>query len=123
MNSACEELKHRLDIWTGEDFRWVIDNIEAIFIDISNYDPLAGSSFIYLPPQLNNPNKGLINTKNKDNECFKCCHIRFIIPQDKHPERIKKQDKEIAKTLDYKVLISLWKLEIMQLLRKDLILM
>ena len=107
MNSACEELKHRLDIWTGEDFRWVIDNIEAIFIDISNYDPLAGSSFIYLPPQLNNPNKGLINIKNKDNECFKCCHIRFTIPQDKHPERIKKQDKEIAKTLDYKVLISL----------------
>ena len=26
----------------------------------------------------------------KDNECFKLCHIRFIIPQDKHTERIKK---------------------------------
>ena len=55
MNSAYEELKHRLDIWTGEGSRWVIDNIEAIFIDISNYDPLAGSSYIYLPPELYNP--------------------------------------------------------------------
>ena len=43
-----------------------------------------------------------INLKNKDNECFKQCHIRVINPQDKHPERIKKQDKEIAKTLDYR---------------------
>ena len=55
LNSAYEELKHRLDIWTGEGSRWVIDNIEAIFIDISNYDPLAGSSYIYLPPELYNP--------------------------------------------------------------------
>ena len=46
--------------------------------------------------------KGLINIKNEDNECFKLCHIRFINPQDKHPKRIKKQDKEIAETLDYR---------------------
>ena len=37
-----------------------------------------------------------------DNKCFKWCHIRFINPQDKHPERVKKQDKEIAKILDYR---------------------
>ena len=102
LNSAYEELKHRLDIWTGLGSGWIIDKIEDIQIDIANYDPLAGSSYIILPPELNNPKKGLINLKNKDNECFKWCHIRFINPQDKHPERIKKQDKEIAKTLDYR---------------------
>ena len=46
--------------------------------------------------------KGLINLKNKDIECFKWCHVRFINPQDKHPDRIKKQDKKIASTLDYR---------------------
>ena len=102
LNSAYEEVKHRLNIWTGEGSGWVIGNIEAIFIDISNYDPLAGSSYIYLPPELNNPKKGLINLKNKNNEFFKWGHIRFFNPQDTHPERIKKQDKEIAKTLDYR---------------------
>ena len=71
LNSAYEELKHRLDIWTGEGSGWIIDRIEDINIDISNYDPLAGSSYIILPPELNNPKKGLINLKNKDNECFK----------------------------------------------------
>ena len=101
LNSANEELKHRLDIWTGEGSGWIIDKIKDINTDIANYDPLAGSSYITLPPELINPKKGLINLKNKDNECFKWCHIRFTNPQDKHPESIKKEDKEIAKTLDY----------------------
>ena len=69
---------------------------------MANYDPLAGSSYIQLPPELNNPKKGLINIKNKDNECFIWCHIRFINPTDSHPERIKKQDKKIVSTLDYR---------------------
>ena len=46
--------------------------------------------------------KGLINLKNKDDECFKWCHIRFINPTNSHPERINKQDKKIASTLDYR---------------------
>ena len=46
--------------------------------------------------------KRLINLKNKDDECFKWCHVRFINAQNKDPERIKKQDKKIASTLDYK---------------------
>ena len=78
-----------------------------MYIDVTNYDPLVGSSYIYLPSKLNNSKKGLINIKNKDDECFKWCHIKSInhpgpILIDKHPERIKKQDKEIAKTLDYR---------------------
>ena len=46
--------------------------------------------------------KGLIYLKNKDNACFKWCHIRFINPTNSHPERINKQDKKIADTLDYR---------------------
>ena len=102
LNSAYEELKHRPDIWTGLGSRWIIDKIEDINIDISNYDPLAGRSYIPLPPELNNSMKGLINLKNKDTECFKWCHNRFINPQNKDADRIKKQDKKIAETLDYR---------------------
>ena len=97
LNSACEELKDRLDIWTGLGSGWIIDKIEHI-----NYDPSAGSNYITLPPGLNHPVKGLINLKNKDHEFFKWCHIRFINPQNKDWDRIKKQDKKIAETLDYR---------------------
>ena len=50
----------------------------------------------------NNSMKGLINFKNEDDECFKWCHVRFINPQNKISERIKKGDKKIASTLDYR---------------------
>ena len=46
--------------------------------------------------------KGLINLKNKDIECFKWCHVRLLNPQNKDADRIKKQDKKIAETLDYR---------------------
>ena len=99
---AFETLKHRLSIYSDEGSGWIIDKIEDIWINIANYDPLSGSSYIPLPPKLNNPKKGLINIKNKDIECFKWCHIRFLNPTNSHPERINKQDKKIASTLDYR---------------------
>ena len=45
--------------------------------------------------------KGLINLKNKDNECFRWCHIRYLNHQDRNPQRIKNTDKEYISKLDY----------------------
>ena len=46
--------------------------------------------------------KGLINLKNKVAELFKWCHVRSISLQNKNSDRINKQDKKIAATLDYR---------------------
>ena len=43
--------------------------------------------------------KGLINLKNKDDECFKWCSVRLSNLPNSHPERINKQDKKIAANL------------------------
>ena len=102
LSTSYEKLKNILNIWTGQGSGWIVDKIENIWIKISNYDPLSGSSYIPLPPELNNSMKGLINLKNKDSECFKWCHVRFINPQNKNSDRINKQDKKIAATLDYR---------------------
>ena len=102
LSTSYEKSKNILDIWTCQGSGWIVDKIEGLYINISNYDPLVGSSYILLPPELNNPMKGLINIKNKDTECFKWCHTRFINPTNSHPERINKQDKKIASTLDYR---------------------
>ena len=94
LTTAYETLKHRLNIYSDEVSGWIFDKIEDIWLNVANYDPLAGSSYFPLPPELSNSMKGLINLKNKDNECFKWCHIRFINPTNSHPERINKQDKK-----------------------------
>ena len=54
-----------------------------------------------MPIELNHPRKGLINIKNKDQQCFLWCHVRHINPVKEHPGRIKKTDREIACNLNY----------------------
>ena len=53
--------------------------------------------------------KGLINLKNKDIKYFQWCHVRFLNPQKKHSDKINKQDKKIAETLDYRCINFLMK--------------
>ena len=48
---AFETLKHRLSIYSDEGSGWIIDKIEDIWINVANYDPLAGSSYFPLPPE------------------------------------------------------------------------
>ena len=56
---------------------WIIDSIIDHTISISKYSPLAGSSYIKLPKELNHPRKVLINIQDiDDNECFKWCLVR-----------------------------------------------
>ena len=54
-----------------------------------------------MPKELNHSTKGLINIKNNDIYCLRWCHVRMLNPQERNSQRITKQDKEIAKTLDY----------------------
>ena len=59
--------------------RWIIDSVIYDNINMSKYNPLAGSSCIKLPKKLNHLRKGLINIQNiSDNECFECCIVRII---------------------------------------------
>ena len=102
LNAAYAKLKLLLDIWDGPGSGWVVDKMKDIHININNYDPLAGRSYFPLPPKLRNSMKGLFNLKNKDIECFKWCHVRLLNPQNKDADRMKKQDKKIVETLDYR---------------------
>ena len=101
LNDSFEEILNLLDIWINEGSGWIIDKIEGLYINVANYEPLSGSSYIPLPKALNNSMKGLINLKNKDHKCFMWCHVRLINPQNRNAERINKQDKKIAANLNY----------------------
>ena len=43
LGTSYEKLKHILNIWAGQGSGWIVDKIESIWINISNYDPLSGS--------------------------------------------------------------------------------
>ena len=101
LQSSKHEILNITAQWISEGSGWTIESVDNHYLNIVQYEPMKGSSYIELPQELNNPKKGLINLKNKDNECFRWCHIRYLNPQDGHPERIKKIDKEYINQLDY----------------------
>ena len=101
LQASQQQILNIISKWISEGSGWMIQSIENHYINIVNYNPLKGSSYIKLPQELRNSAKGLINMKNNDNECFRWCHIRHLNPQDKDPQRIKKTDKQYIEKLDY----------------------
>ena len=57
----------------GKRSGWIIDSVIELNINISKYNPLAGSSYIRLQKKLDHPRKGLINIQNNDDikDCYK----------------------------------------------------
>ena len=71
LSMSRQEILNVINKWVSEGSGWVIDRIDIHYINVTTYQPLNGSSYIKLPMKLRNPKKGLINIKNKDNECFR----------------------------------------------------
>ena len=88
LETSQQDILNKIAVWTSEGSGWAIKSINNHFINIVNYKVLKGSSYIETPQELKNSSKGLINTKNSDNECFRWCHSRHENPQKKDPQRI-----------------------------------
>ena len=93
LSMSRQEILNVIDKWVSEGSGWVIDRIDSHYINVTTYTPLHGSSYIELPTELRNPKKGLINIKNKDDECFRWCHIRHLNPQEKNLRELRKRTR------------------------------
>ena len=100
LEGSQQIILNKIAVWISEGSGWTIESVNHHYLNVVQYQPLAGSSYIDLPEELENK-KGLINLQNKDQECFRWCHIRHLNPQETHPERIKKVDREYIKNLNY----------------------
>ena len=78
---------------------WIIDSVRDHNTNISKYSPLASSSYIKLPKELNHQEKGLISIQ-KIEKYFRRCLVNFLYPPDHHTARIKKIDKIFWDELD-----------------------
>ena len=96
-----EQIMNDIHKWISEGSAWIIKSINGHYINIIKYEPLTGSSYIQLPTELQHHKSGLINLQNKDNQCFRWCHIRHLNPRNDNPQRIKKTDKAFVKQLNY----------------------
>ena len=101
LNKSFQEILHRINNRSNEGSGWLIESVDAEYMNISLFSPLSGSTYIELPRRLRNSVKSLINIKNSNNKCFLWCHIRHLNPLKIHSERIKKADKNMVIDLNY----------------------
>ena len=52
LNKSFQETLYRIDAWINKGSGWIIESIESQYINITTYKPLAGSSYIDLPIEL-----------------------------------------------------------------------
>ena len=98
---AQQQIMNQIGAWLSGGSGWTISSIDEHFLNTVVYEPMKGNSYIPLPVELRNSAKGLINIQNKDNEYFRWCHIRYLNPQNKDPQRVKIIDKEMVPQLNY----------------------
>ena len=101
LDTNVEEIMNTIHKWIRQGSAPIVSSIEGHYINIIKYEPLTGSSYIKLPTELQHNKHGLINLQNRDNECFRWCHIRHLNPRNDNPQRIKKTDKSFVKQLNY----------------------
>ena len=85
----------------GKGSGWIIDSVIDHTISISEYNPLAGSSYIKLPKELDHLRKGLINIRNvDDNECFKWSIVKYLNPaQNRSTKKLQELINSLLKSL------------------------
>ena len=49
LNKSFDEVLNLLDMWINESSAWNIDQIDGLYINASNHEPLLAGSYIPLP--------------------------------------------------------------------------
>ena len=100
IDSMIETIEEKFQNYTNRGSNWVLERVLSLDVQMTQYIPLRGRSYIPLPNVLKNK-KAIINMKNDDNECFKWCVTRALFPVNKNPERIDKNLRENSKRLNW----------------------
>ena len=89
--NASSQIINKIGNWLSEGSGWRIFSVDRHYVNLIQYTPLHGSNYIALPQELRNAKKGLINIKNKDNECFRWCHLAKV-----YSEKVKSNRERIS---------------------------
>jgi len=72
-----DEVKGEMEAWCQRGSGWVVEGVLEAFVNVAQYQPLRGGSYMPLPKKLQN-NKAIINVQNRDNECLRWALCGFI---------------------------------------------
>lgn len=96
---VVEFVKQKIDDIQLRGSGFNLSEIKELTIQISRFEPIAGTSYIDLPKFLKSK-KAIINVKNEDNKCFKYAVLSALFPAAKDAQRVSKY-KPFEHLLDF----------------------
>ena len=88
LNQFIDEVKGQIEAWSERGSGWIMDKILEAFINVAQYRPLRGGSYMVLPTKLKNK-RAILNIQNWDNQCLRWAlraHL-FPAPRGRNPIR------------------------------------
>ena len=82
LNQFIDEVKGEIEAWSERGSGWIMDKILEAFINVAQYRPLRGGSYMVLPAKLKNK-KAILNIQNRDNECLRWALRAALFPPTK----------------------------------------
>ena len=79
------ELGERIENFIQDDSGWKLGSLKTLWLDIAQYKPLKGSSYIPLPDVLKHK-KAIINVKNDDDNCLRYALRSALFPANKNSD-------------------------------------
>ena len=70
MNQFVDEVRGEIEAWSQRASGWVVDEILEAIINVAQYQPLNGGSYMPLPEKLKNKTT-ILNIQNRDNQCLR----------------------------------------------------
>ena len=89
-DNFIKTIEERIQNFNKRGSNWRFQKVISLDIQMVEFRPLNGSSYIPLPKFIANKN-AVVNMKNEDIYCFKWSITRALNPVGNHPERIDKK--------------------------------
>ena len=88
LNRFVDEVRGEIEAWSQRGSGWVVDEILEAFINVAQYQPLNGGSYMLLPEKLKSK-KAVLNMQNRDNMCLRWAIRAALFPAQRglNPQR------------------------------------
>ena len=87
-DTSMDTIQEIIQNFNQRGSKWRFQRVTSRDIYLAEYRTFNGSSNIELPEFITSK-KAVVNAKNADNPCFKCCITRALNIVEKDPQRIK----------------------------------
>lgn len=87
LDGSLENVEDEMSLFAQSGSDWILEQNYALILEIVDYLPLGGSSYIELPKEIHD-SKAVVNMKNEDQECFKWSILATLHPQRTNPQRV-----------------------------------